>query len=123
MPARGCGRSFALSLALCLLSMADRLIALWGEHLKAFEHDTRAFWYLVRIVVVVVTVLTLLEIWGADLTAILLAMGILTLLAILVMRDIGPDLVAGVQVSSARHFGTVTTSSSRRPARKGTSPR
>jgi small-conductance mechanosensitive channel len=101
---KGLWTLFALSLALCLLSMADRLIALWGEHLKAFEHDTRAFWYLVRIVVVVVTALTLLEIWGADLTAILLAMGILTVLAILVMRDIGPDLVAGVQVSSARHF-------------------
>ena len=101
---KGLWSLFVLSLALAVLSMADRLIALWGEHLKAFEHDTRALRYLVRIVVVVVTVLTLLEIWGADLTAILLAMGILTLLAVLVMRDIGPDLVAGVQVSSARHF-------------------
>ena len=58
----------------------------------------------VRIVVVVVTVLTLLEIWGANLTAVLLAMGLLTVLVILVMRDVGPDLVAGVQVISARHF-------------------
>lgn len=101
---KGLWTLFALSLALALLSMADRLIGLWGEHLRALERDTRALWYLVRIVVVVVTVLTLLEIWGANLTAVLLAMGILTLLAVLVMRDIGPDLVAGVQVSSARHF-------------------
>ena len=102
---KGLWTLFALSLALTLLSMADRLIGLWGEHLKAFEHDTRAVWYIVRIVVVVVTVLTLLEIWGANLTAVLLAMGLLTLLVILVMRDVGPDLVAGVQVISARHFG------------------
>lgn len=101
---KGLWTLFVLSLALALLSMADRLIALWGKHLKALEHDTRTFRYIIRIVVVVVTILTLLEIWGANLTAILLAMGILTVLAILLMRDVGPDLVAGVQVTSSRHY-------------------
>ncbi len=101
---KGLWTLFVVSLALAVLSMADKLIALWGEHLKAFERDTRAFRYLARIVVVVVTILSLLEIWGADLTAILLTMAILTVLAILVMRDVGPDLVAGVQVTSSRHF-------------------
>ena len=101
---KGLWTVFVLSLALALLSMSDRLVSLWGDHLKAPDRDTRAFRYLVRIVVVVVTLLSVLEIWGANLAAILLAMGILALLAILIMRDIGPDLVAGLQVGSMRHF-------------------
>ncbi len=101
---KGLWTLFVLSLALALLSMADRLIALWGKYLRAPERDTRIIRYVSRIVVVLVTLLTLLEIWGANITAILLAMGILALLAILVMRDIGPDLVAGVQVTSSRHY-------------------
>ena len=102
---KGLWTLFALSLALSLLAMADRLTRLWGEHLKAHEQAMKATWNLARLVIVLITVLTLLEIWGAPITAILLAAGILTLLALLVMRDIGPDLVASLQLSSSRHFG------------------
>jgi len=102
---KGLWTLFALSLALSLLNMAGRLIELWGEHLKAPEQAAKATWHLARIVIVLITVLTLLEIWGAPITAILLAAGILTLLAMLVMRDVGPDLVAALQMSSSRHFG------------------
>ncbi len=102
---KGLWTLFALSLALCLLNMAGRLIKLWGEHLKAPEQAIKATWQLARIVIVVATVFTLLEVWGAPITAILLTAGILTLLALLVMRDIGPDLVAALQLSTSRHFG------------------
>jgi Family of unknown function (DUF5752)/Mechanosensitive ion channel, beta-domain len=96
---------FALSLALCLLSMAGRLIELWGKHLKAGTQAIKATWHIARIVIILITVLTLLEIWGAPITAILLAAGILTLLALLVTRDVGPDLVAALQLGSSRHYG------------------
>ncbi len=101
---KGLWTIFALSLALSLLSMAGRLIKLWGEHLKAPGQAVRVTWQLARIIIVLATVLTLLEVWGAPVTAILLAAGILTLLALLVMRDIGPDLVAALQLSSSRHY-------------------
>jgi len=101
---KGLWTLFALSLALSLLNMGGRLINLWGEHLKAPEQAMKATWILARIVIVLITVLMLLEIWGAPIAAILLAAGILTLLAMLVMRDVGPDLVAGLQLSSSRHF-------------------
>ncbi len=93
---------FALSLALSLLNMAGKLISLWGQHLKAPEKAIKAAWHLARIVIILITVLTLLEIWGAPVTSILLAAGIMTLLALLVMRDIGPDLVASLQMGSSR---------------------
>ena len=93
---------FALSLALSLLNMAGKLISLWGQHLKAPEKAIKAAWHLARIIIVLITVLTLLEIWGAPVTSILLAAGIMTLLALLVMRDIGPDLVASLQMGSSR---------------------
>jgi Family of unknown function (DUF5752)/Mechanosensitive ion channel, beta-domain len=100
---KGLWTLFALSLALCLLNMIGKLVKLWGEHLKAPEQAVRATWHLARIVVALVTVLTLLEIWGAPLTAILLAAGMLTVLALLVTRDIVPDFVASLQLSSSRH--------------------
>lgn len=103
---KGLWTLFALSLALCLLNMAGRLVKLWGGHLKAPEQAIKATWHVARIVIVLITVLTLLEIWGAPISAILLAAGILTLLALLVMRDVGPDLVAALQLSSSRHYGT-----------------
>jgi small-conductance mechanosensitive channel len=96
---------FALSVALSLLNMSGRLIELWSEHLKAPKQAAKATWHVARIVIVLITVLTLLEVWGAPITAILLAAGVLTLLAMLVMRDIGPDLVAAIQLSSSRHYG------------------
>jgi len=102
---KGLWTLFVLSLALCLLNMAGKLVRLYGEHLKAPQQAVEATWHLARIVIVVITVLTLLEVWGAPITAILLAAGILTLLAMLVMRDVGPDLVAALQLSSSRHFG------------------
>lgn len=102
---KGLWTLFALSLALSLLTMASRLIKLWGEHLKAGEPAIKATWHLARIVIILITALTLLEIWDAPVTAILLAMAILTLLALLVARDIGPDLVAALQLSSSRNYG------------------
>lgn len=101
---KGLWTLFALSLALSLLTMAGRLIRLWGEHLKAGEPAIKATWHLARIIIILITVLTLLEIWGAPITAILLAAGILTLLALLVARDIGPDLVAALQLSTSRDY-------------------
>ena len=101
---KGLWTLFALSLALCLLSMTGRLVALWGQHLKAPEQAIKATWHFARIVVILITVLTLLEIWGAPVTAILLAAGIMALLALLVMRDVGPDLVAALQLGSSRHY-------------------
>jgi len=102
---KGLWTLFALSVALSLLNMSGRLIELWSEHLKAPEQAAKATRHIARIVIVLITVLTLLEVWGAPITAILLAAGILTLLAMLVMRDIGPDLAAAIQLSSSRHYG------------------
>jgi hypothetical protein len=101
---KGLWTLFVLSLTLCLLNMAGKLVQLYGEHLKAPEQAIEATWQVARIVIVLMTVLTLLEVWGAPITAILLAAGILTLVAMLVMRDVGPDLVAGLQLSYSRHF-------------------
>jgi hypothetical protein len=99
---KGLWTLFALSLALSLLNMAGKLISLWGQHLKASAKAIKAAWHLAGIIIVLITVLTLLEIWGAPVTPILLAAGILTLLAFLVWRDIGPDLVASLQMGSSR---------------------
>jgi hypothetical protein len=102
---KGLWTLFALSLALCLLSMVRRLVRLWGAHLKASEQASKVVWQLARIVIILITVFTLLEIWGAPITSILLAAGILTLLALLVARDVGPDLVAALQLGTSRHYG------------------
>ncbi len=101
---KGLWTLFALSLALSLLSMAGKLISLWGEHLRAGEKATKATRHLARIAIILITVLTLLEIWGAPITAILLAAGILALLILLVARDVGPDLVAALQMSSSQNY-------------------
>ncbi|MDM7998913.1 MAG: DUF5752 family protein [Dehalococcoidia bacterium] len=101
---KGLWTLFALSLGIALLGMATRSIRLWGEHLRLGERATTAARHVASVIIVLITVLTLLEIWGAPITFILLAAGILTLLAILVMRDIGPDLVAAIQLSSSRQY-------------------
>ena len=102
---KGLWTLFALSLALCLLNMAGKLITLWGQHLKTPDKAIKATWHLARIVIVLIAVLTLLEIWGAPITAILLAAGILALLVLLVAIDVGPDLVAALQLSSSQNYG------------------
>ena len=95
---------FVLSLALYALNITGRLITVYGDHVKAPKQAIDATMYAGRIIIVVVTVFTLLEVWGAPLSAILVFIGALALLSIIVLRDTGPDLIATLQLSSSRQI-------------------
>ena len=101
---KGLWTLFVLSLALCLLNLTSRLIRFYGERLKMPEQAVIAIRHVGRISILIVAALTLLEVWGAPLTPLLLFIGVLALLALLAFRDTGPNLIAALQLSSSQHI-------------------
>ena len=101
---KGLWTLFVLSLALCLLSLTSRLIRFYGERLKMPEQAVIAIRHVARISILIVATLTLLEVWGAPLTPLLLFIGVLALLALFTFRDTGPNLIAALQLSSSQHI-------------------
>lgn len=54
------------------------------------------------VLVLIVTVLTLLDIWGAPMSSVLLIIGVLILALVLSIRNMMPDFFAGIQLSTTQ---------------------
>jgi len=58
----------------------------------------------IRVIVIIITVLAILEVWGVPTSPILLLIVILILVAALVLRDAVPNLFAGFQLSANKQI-------------------
>lgn len=102
--AKGLWTLFVLSLGLFALDAAGRLIDISARSVKIEERTVQVVDHVVQVIIVVFTVLALLEVWTLQTSAILVFLGILVLLGLLALREVGPDLVGGLQISSSHHL-------------------
>jgi small-conductance mechanosensitive channel len=61
---------------------------------------------IVQVAVIVIAILLLLELWGAPMTPILVAVIAVVVIAILALRDVFPSLVSGLQVAQQKQIKT-----------------
>ncbi len=89
-----------LSLALSVLSLADSLIQLYGEKLKASQRAVGLGRNSARLAILVVAALILLDIWGAPVNTVLLVIALAALFGALALRETLPNLLAGLQINT-----------------------
>lgn len=93
-----------LSIALSALSVAGKIIPFYGEKWRLPRNAARVATNVSRVFIMMVAGLTLLDLWGAPMSPILLAIGVLVLAAILAFRNALSNLSAWLQISASGHI-------------------
>jgi len=101
---KGLWTLFALSIALTALNLLNRFIPFYGERWKLPQRVISPWRNIVRIIILVIAGLTLLDIWGAPTSPILLFIAIAALAVLLALRESLPSLFAWFQLSATGHI-------------------
>lgn len=97
---RGLWTAFLISVIWTLIRVGGGLVDLYSARSKAPPRVVSIAKRIGFILLVLVAILTLLSIWGLPTGPALLAIGIAFLVAIVVFRDVAPDLFSGFQLST-----------------------
>src|SRR4030043_262493 len=89
-----------LSLALSAAYFMGKLIPFYGERFKATKRALTIANNASTITIFIITVLVLLDIWGAPTSAIVFVILLAIVISILAFRETLPNLIAGVQINS-----------------------
>lgn len=90
---------FVLLLVWVVVGVSEKLIKLYMSRIEAPQPPTMLAINVVRIIVIVLGVLTVLDIWGAPTTPIILVLAAALFIAGLALRDVIPNLLSGAQVA------------------------
>ncbi|MBI4331082.1 MAG: mechanosensitive ion channel [Chloroflexi bacterium] len=92
---------FIVSLAFLAARLGNIFIPLYGEKLNAPKPAVRIAGIVLRVTVLVLTLLTLLDLWGAPTSPILLLVGVAILVAALTFRNAIPNWAAGFNLTAS----------------------
>jgi small-conductance mechanosensitive channel len=95
---------FLVSITLSLLNILNSITMFYGLKLKLPTNVITTFRNVSKITVLIVAVLVVLDIWGIPVTPLLLLIAVLVVTAILALRDIFPNIVAGFQINAANNI-------------------
>ncbi len=95
---------FLISVAVAALNILLGLTNLYAKRFEVPKHAISVLKNAIRIIILIVTVLTILEVWGVPTTPFLLLIAVLVLVAALALRDAVPNLFAGFQLSANRQI-------------------
>ncbi len=95
---------FLISVAVAALNILLGLTNLYAKRFDVPKHAISVLKNAIRIIILIVTVLTILEVWGVPTTPFLLLLAVLVLVAALSLRDAVPNLFAGFQLSANRQI-------------------
>lgn len=95
---------FIISIATSLFFMARDLTDLYGRKLKLSMPNIALFRNVIGIVILTITVLGLLDLWGIPTSPLLLLIGLAVLALALISRDVLPNLFAGAQLSASKQI-------------------
>ena len=101
---KGLGTLFILGITLAAINVANGLILLYGPALKLSKRLNQIIRNSAKGILLFVTVLILLEIWGAPTTPIILLILLAVVAAGLALRDIAPNLFAGFQLGTTQQI-------------------
>jgi small-conductance mechanosensitive channel len=95
-----------IALIVAILSLGNTLIVFFGQRYKIPRRATlitrNVFWVLA----LMIGILAIMDIWGLPTSPLLLAFIVLLLVAIIVFRDIGPNLFASFQIAATQEIKT-----------------
>jgi len=100
---KGIGILLLASITLALLNLVKRLILEYGPKIQVPQRVLVTTWNIVRAVILLFAATILLDILGAPMTPVILLIVLAAIAAVVALRDIGPDIIAGVQLSATRH--------------------
>ena len=92
---------FIISLGWPILSIADKLIRIYINRLKIPPLSIRLIISVVRIVIISVSLLMIVDVWGAPVTALLLLIGALILVVVVASRDTLLEVFASFQLTTS----------------------
>lgn len=95
---------FVVYLGWILIRLSRELIHLYLGRAKASDRALAITMTVVHVTVIVVGVLILLELWGAPLTPVLIALAAALAVSILVFHDIFPSLFSGLQLAQQKQI-------------------
>jgi len=90
---------FVAYLGWVLVRLSRELIHLYLNRTKASDRAVEITMNIVRVTIIVVGILILLELWGAPLTPVLIALAAALAVAIIVLHDVFPSLFSGLQLT------------------------
>ncbi|MBI2853472.1 MAG: mechanosensitive ion channel family protein [Chloroflexi bacterium] len=94
------GSVLVVSIFMAAMNMVVRLIYQHGSRLGIPRRALGTAANIVRAVVIVFMVLTVVEIWGLPFAPVLLLVVVVLLVGILLLRDVLPDVLSGLQLTS-----------------------
>ena len=95
---------FVAYLGWILVRLSKELIHLYLNRAKASDRAVAITMSIVQVTVTVVGILILLELWGAPLTPVLIALAAALAVAVIVLHDVFPSLFSGLQLAQQKQI-------------------
>ena len=95
---------FIAYLGWTLIRLGRDLVQLYLNKAKVPQRAATVTTTVIQVMIVIIGILILLELWGAPMTPILIAVIAVIVVAILTLRDIFPSLVSGLQLTQQRQI-------------------
>ncbi len=93
---------FIVSFVRALIASGAGLIDLYTPRIKASPLQLSLLRKSGLVLVLVIAILTILDVWGAPMSSVLLFIGILILVLVIALRNTVPDVFAGIQLSTTQ---------------------
>lgn len=101
---KGLWSFFILSVAISAINVVNGVISLYGPKLQASAYAMSATRNAVRAVVLLLSVLAILELWGVPIGTLLLLVAIIVIAAVVAFRDTVPNLFATIQLRTMQQI-------------------
>ena len=95
---------FVAYLGWIIVRLSKELIHLYLNRAKASDRAVAITMSIVQVTVTVVGILILLELWGAPLTPVLIALAAALAVAVIVLHDVFPSLFSGLQLAQQKQI-------------------
>jgi small-conductance mechanosensitive channel len=95
---------FVAAVTITCLSIGNQVTLFYGHKFNLPKRATFIFRNVVRIVILIVAALTVMGIWGAPTSPLLLLIAVIILIALLAFRDVAPNLFASFQIATTQEI-------------------
>jgi small-conductance mechanosensitive channel len=101
---RGLWSIFLISIVVVLFNIVSGLLEYSGRRFRVPRHAVVILGNVARIIIIIVGILVILEIWGVSTSPILVGIILIVVAAALALRDVAPNLLAGLQLGTTQHI-------------------
>jgi small-conductance mechanosensitive channel len=98
------GSLLVISLEWVAIILTERLVNIYFSRFKMSRQVQTVFVNVIGILFVVIGILIILDIWGVQTTPLILLVAVIVLGAALALRNVAPDIFAGLQLSASQNI-------------------